>query len=85
MDVTVVPGAHTMSLVSRPLLGDNPHFGYVDPVATVFYEGDLKRRREKSMMCKRLLSRLIPLGYAPPVGLTSRHSAPYLIYLSSLP
>jgi hypothetical protein len=36
---------------------------------------DLKRRREKSMVCKGLCSRLIPLGYAPPVGLTLHHSA----------
>jgi hypothetical protein len=27
------------------------------------------------MMCKGLCSRLIPLGYAPPVGLTPHHAA----------
>jgi hypothetical protein len=50
----------------------------------MFYEGDLKRRREKSMMCKRLVSRLIPLGYAPLVGLTGRHSAAYLILSAAI-
>jgi hypothetical protein len=47
---------------------------------------DLKRKREKSTYgCKSLVATLFPLGDHPPVRLTSRHSAPYLIYPQSIP
>jgi hypothetical protein len=73
-----------LSRVEADLSNGSNHLNIKSHKGSVFYEGDLKRRREKSMMCKRLISRLIPLGYAPPVGLTGRHSAAYLILSAAI-
>jgi hypothetical protein len=51
----------------------------------VFYEGIPLKKGCGKYDRNGIELGLIPLGVHPPVRLTSRHSAPYLIYLPSLP